>query len=136
MRVEVLPDISKSVPAGYTYMRCDQLTAEEFVAECNGRFSKEAALAFVAENPKPFYNTDDMIRFGDYKADYVIKKYSENVQAAKSAESEDDDDDDSSCNFYLDEYLRDDYDPLDEITKNYDAALKFDQRMKRRHAKA
>jgi hypothetical protein len=47
------------IPAGYTYTRCDIYTAHEF-AEMFARIP-EIVNAYIAENPKEIYNTDDQI---------------------------------------------------------------------------
>lgn len=51
----------KDIPEGYTYMRCDQYTAEEFIKNYSNKAAKEIVREYTQEHPKEFYNTDDEI---------------------------------------------------------------------------
>lgn len=60
------------IPEGYTYQRCDQYTAEEFIAMYQSKDSKERCIQYVKDNPKPFYNTDDEIEMHKPCRDAVV----------------------------------------------------------------
>ena len=59
MRVKV---IDSPIPEGYTYMRTDRFTPEEFVQEVNPR-RRAIAQAWVKEHPKETYSMDDLMQF-------------------------------------------------------------------------
>ena len=53
----------RAIPEGYTYVRCDQYTPEEFIrmyTNDKGEIS-EYCLEYMRDNPKDIYNTDDQI---------------------------------------------------------------------------
>lgn len=60
------------IPEGYTYTRCDQYTAEEFVGMFKSKDVHKIAEEYVQEHPKEIYNTDDEIAIHDIlKGRYV-----------------------------------------------------------------
>lgn len=60
------------IPEGYTYKRCDQYTAEEFIAMYQSKETKERCIQYVKDNPKPVYNTDDEIAIHKLFRDAVV----------------------------------------------------------------
>ena len=50
-----------SVPEGYTYMRCDLYSADDFVELFQNALARGIAKEYVRDNPKEQYNTDDEI---------------------------------------------------------------------------
>lgn len=52
-----MPDI----PAGYTYIRCDTYTPEEFLEKYSAMNQTDICKEYMGDNPKGFYNTDDEI---------------------------------------------------------------------------
>ena len=50
-----------TIPEGYTYIRCDQYSADEFLAMFQSIGMREIVAAYIKDNPKDIYNTDDEI---------------------------------------------------------------------------
>lgn len=50
-----------SIPEGYTYKRCDQYSADEFLGMFQSNCMREIVVAYIKDNPKDIYNTDDEI---------------------------------------------------------------------------
>ena len=51
----------KNVTEGYTYMRCDLYSADEFIDLFGNALTRATAAEYVRDNPKDLYNTDDEI---------------------------------------------------------------------------
>lgn len=51
----------KDIPEGYTYTRCDQYSAEEFLEHYTSDRMRELCTEYIRDNPKEVYNTDDEI---------------------------------------------------------------------------
>lgn len=64
----------KPIPEGYTYIRCDQYSAEEFIKRHTDRSGvmTEICHRYVLDNPKPFYNTDDDIALMQLHDEHVV----------------------------------------------------------------
>lgn len=50
-----------NIPEGYTYRRCDQYSADEFLGMFQSDGMREIVAAYIKDNPKDIYNTDDEI---------------------------------------------------------------------------
>lgn len=70
MRVKV---IDSPIPEGYTYMRTDRFTPEEFVQEVKAGHRK-AAIAWTQANPKEEYTLDDLMQFYDEVSSAIRKE--------------------------------------------------------------
>lgn len=49
------------IPEGYTYVRCDLYSPDEFIELFPNALSQSIAIEYVKNNPKEQYNTDDTI---------------------------------------------------------------------------
>ena len=66
----------KDIPEGYTYKRCDQYSAKEFLKMFQGKKAKETAQNYLNEHPKEVYDTDDEIAVLDILKSRVVQSLS------------------------------------------------------------
>lgn len=50
-----------NIPEGYTYTRCDQYSADEFLGMFQSNDMRRIVTEYIKDNPKDIYNTDDEI---------------------------------------------------------------------------
>lgn len=63
-----------NIPEGYTYIRCDQYTPEEFKQQYTndkGHVSLNC-IEYMLRNPKNIYNTDDMIAIHNMSLEHEV----------------------------------------------------------------
>ena len=72
------------IPEGYTYIRCDRYSREEFLRQFGVGHNYKICKEYVDAHPKEFYTTDDEIALKDLRKERSVtgipgkttKKYS------------------------------------------------------------
>ncbi len=67
------------IPEGYTYTRCDQYSADEFMGMFQSESMRKIVEAYIEDNPKDIYNTDDEIAVHQIHDGLVVKSLNDVV---------------------------------------------------------
>ena len=64
--------MSKPIPDGYSYTRCDSYTRDEFLAKYGEEKQADICKKYVEKNPKDCYTTDDEIAIHEMLKERIV----------------------------------------------------------------
>lgn len=69
--------MSKPIPDGYSYTRCDSYTRDEFLAKYGEEKQADICKKYVEKNPKDCYTTDDEIAIHEMLKERIVNSLAE-----------------------------------------------------------